>query len=33
MFMIAFANLTTTVLVTQGVARQFFNAQAQLQLP
>jgi putative ABC transport system permease protein len=32
MFMIAFANLTTTVLVTQGVARQFFNAQAQLQL-
>ena len=33
MFMIAFANLTTTLLVTQGVARQFFNAQAQLQLP
>ena len=33
MFMIAFANLTTTVLVTQGVTRQFFNSQAQLQLP
>lgn len=33
LFMLAFANLTTTVLVTQGLARQFFNAQAQLQLP
>lgn len=32
MFMLAFANLTTALLVTQGVARQFFNAQAQLQL-
>lgn len=33
LFMLAFANLTTTVLVTQGLVRQFFNAQAQLQLP
>ncbi len=33
LFMLAFASLTTTVLVTQGLARQFFNAQAQLQLP
>jgi len=32
MFMLAFANLITTVLVTQGLTRQFFNAQAQLQL-
>ncbi|HEY9672140.1 MAG TPA: iron export ABC transporter permease subunit FetB [Waterburya sp.] len=32
MFMIAFANLITTVLVTQGITHQFFNAQAQLQL-
>ena len=32
MFMIASANLITTVLVTQGVTRQFFNAQAQLKL-
>lgn len=30
MFMLAFANLVTTVLVTEGVSRQFFNAQAQL---
>jgi putative ABC transport system permease protein len=30
MFMLAFANLVTTVLVTQGLVRQFFNAQAQL---
>lgn len=33
LFMIALANLITTMLVTQGVARQFFNTQAQLQLP
>jgi putative ABC transport system permease protein len=33
MFMIALANLITTMLVIQGVSRQFFNAQAQLQLP
>ncbi len=33
MFMIAFANLITTVLVTQGITDQFFNAQDQLQLP
>ncbi len=33
LLMIAFANLITTVLVTQGVARQFFNLHAQLQLP
>ncbi len=32
MLMLAFANLTTTVLVTQGLTRQFFNAQYQLQL-
>ena len=32
MFMLAFANLITAVLVTQGLMRQFFNAQAQLQL-
>jgi putative ABC transport system permease protein len=32
MFMLAFANLITTVLVTQGLCRQFFNTQAQLQL-
>lgn len=32
MFMIAFANLITTVLVTQGITQQFFNAQAQLRL-
>jgi len=30
MFMIATTNLTTTILVTQGIYRQFFNAQAQL---
>lgn len=33
MFMLAFANLITAVLVTQGLTRQFFNAQAQLQIP
>jgi putative ABC transport system permease protein len=33
MLMLAFSNLITTVLVTQGLTRQFFNAQAQLQLP
>jgi putative ABC transport system permease protein len=33
MLMLAFTNLTTTVLVTQGLCRQFFNAQAQLQIP
>jgi putative ABC transport system permease protein len=33
MFMLACANLTTTLLVTRGLARQFFNTQAQLQLP
>lgn len=30
MFMLAFANLVTTVLVTEGLSRKFFNAQAQL---
>lgn len=33
MFMLAFTNLITTLLVTQGLVRQFFNAQAQLRLP
>jgi putative ABC transport system permease protein len=33
LLMLAFANLTTAVLVTLGLTRQFFNAQAQLQLP
>lgn len=33
MLMLAFTNLITTVLVTQGLTRQFFNTQAQLQLP
>jgi putative ABC transport system permease protein len=33
MFMIATTNLTTTILVTRGIYRQFFNAQAQLKLP
>jgi putative ABC transport system permease protein len=33
MFMLALANLTTALLVTQGLIRQFFNAQSQLQLP
>jgi putative ABC transport system permease protein len=32
MFMLAFANLLTSVLVTRGLTRQFFNAQAQLEL-
>lgn len=31
MFMLAFANLVTTILVTQGLYRQFFNQAAQLQ--
>lgn len=31
MFMLAFANLVTTLLVTQGLYRQFFNSSAQLQ--
>jgi putative ABC transport system permease protein len=30
MFMIAFANLLTTLLVTQGICRQFFNSTSQL---
>jgi len=30
MFMLAFANLVTTLLVTQGLCRQFFNGAAQL---
>ena len=30
MFMLAFANLVTTLLVTQGLCRQFFNKAAQL---
>lgn len=30
MFMLAFTNLTTTLLVTQGLCRQFFNQAAQL---
>ncbi len=30
MFMLAFANLVTTLLVTQGLCRQFFNRAAQL---
>jgi putative ABC transport system permease protein len=30
LFMVAFANLLTTVLVTQGLCRQFFNSAAQL---
>ena len=33
MFMLAFANLTTALLVTQGLIRQLFNAHSQLQLP
>lgn len=33
MFMLACANLTTTLLVTRGLAHQFFNTHAQLQLP
>ncbi|HEY9607321.1 MAG TPA: iron export ABC transporter permease subunit FetB [Allocoleopsis sp.] len=33
MLMLAFTCLITTVLVTQGLTRQFFNTQAQLQLP
>lgn len=32
MFMLAFTNLITTLLVTQGLVRQFFNTQAQLRL-
>ena len=30
MFMLAFANLVTTLLVTEGLCRQFFNSAAQL---
>ncbi|MHC5831610.1 MAG: ABC transporter permease, partial [Nostoc sp.] len=30
MFMVAFANLLTTVLLTKGLCRQFFNSAAQL---
>jgi putative ABC transport system permease protein len=30
MFMLAFANLLTAMLVTQGLCRQFFNPAAQL---
>lgn len=30
MFMIAFSNIVATVLVTEGLGRQFFNSQAQL---
>ena len=33
MFMLAFANLMTTLLVTQGLYQQFFNQDAQLRLP
>ena len=33
MFMLAFATLLATILVTQGMARQFFNPAAQLVLP
>lgn len=32
MFMLAFATLVTTLLVTWGICRQFFNAAAQLTL-
>lgn len=32
MFMLAFANLVTALLVTQGLCRQFFNSAAQLQI-
>jgi len=30
MFMVALANITTTILVTHGLCRQFFNIEAQL---
>lgn len=33
MFLLAFTNLLTTILVTQGLTRQFFNNRAQLQIP
>jgi putative ABC transport system permease protein len=33
MFMLAFANLLTAILVTAGLRRQFFNAAAQLIVP
>lgn len=33
MFMLAFATLITTLLVTTGIYRQFFNQAAQLKLP
>jgi len=32
MFMLAFANLVTTLIVTQGLCRQFFNQAAQLKI-
>ena len=32
MFMLAFANLVTTITITQGLCRQFFNQTAQLQI-
>ena len=32
MFMLAFSNLTITMLITQGLTGQFFNGQAQLRL-
>ncbi len=32
MFMLAFANLVTTITVTQGMCRQFFNQTAQMQI-
>jgi putative ABC transport system permease protein len=33
MFMLAFSNLFTAILVTAGLQRRFFNAAAQLVLP
>jgi putative ABC transport system permease protein len=33
MFMLAFSTLLTTILVVQGLSRQFFNNAAQLILP
>jgi len=32
MFMLAFATLVTTLLITEGLFRQFFNPAAQLTL-
>jgi putative ABC transport system permease protein len=31
MFMLAFASLLSTLLITKGIAREFFNSAAQLQ--